>query len=299
MKKAKIISVQAKKGGAGKSETSLNLAYGLASRGKKVLTVDFDPQANLTDILLGRDHKLSQQGAEEFLARFEELREGGQQDFLAAYQALGEFVKKSSFEYDINKVILKKCDIKDAILKTRVEGFDLVPADNELSTADIELKSQMNPANRLRISLKKVESEYDYIIIDNQPFENALTYNSMSACYKEGDLILVPIKINRGGLIGTYDSLTTCLKWLEEYEPLPFDIKLLVTMKNKNNIDNRWVESLKTAFGDFMFETVIPYQAKPVEEASIHQKVLLENDKSLKSNVAQRYNQLVEEILNM
>ena len=296
---AKVISIQAKKGGAGKSETSLNLAYGLASKGKKVLAIDFDPQGNLTDILLGRDQKLSQQGAEEFLQRYDQLVESGMNTALSAFQALGDFVQKSTFEYDVHKVILKQCDIKDAILHTRIEGLDVLPADNNLATADIELKSQMNPANRLRMAIQKIEKDYDYIIIDNQPFENALTYNAMSACYKKGDLIIIPIKINRGGLIGTYDSLSTCFQWLEAYEPLPFTIKFLVTMQNKNNIDKTWVECLKHAFQDSMLNSVIPYQAKPVEEASIRQRILLENDKNLKSRVAQQYQAFVEEICEL
>lgn len=296
MCKAKVISIQAKKGGAGKSETSLNLSYGLAMKGKKVLAIDFDPQSNLSDILLGREQKLNQQGAEDFLSDFEKLIDSGLNSFMSGYQALGNFVKQSALDYDIKKVILQECSIKDAILPTRINGLHVIPSNNDLSTADIELKSQMNPANRLRRAIKEIEEEYDYIIVDNQPFENALTYNSMSACYKEGDIIIIPIKINRGGLIGTYDSITTCLQWLESYEPLPFDIKLLVTMKNKNNIDTKWVECLKRAFGSYMFDTVIPYQAKPVEEASIHQKILLENDKKLKSRVAQEYQALVEEV---
>lgn len=296
---AKVISIQAKKGGAGKSETSLNLSYGLAMKGKKVLAIDFDPQGNLSDILLGRDQNLNQQGAEQFLNDFQSMTAAGLNTFMSGYQALGNFVKQSSLAYDIKKVILQECSIEDAILKTRIDGLDVVPANNNLSTADIELKSQMNPANRLRKAIKSVEEKYDYIIIDNQPFENALTYNSMSACYKEGDIIIIPIKINRGGLIGTFDSITTCLQWLENYEPLPFDIKLLVTMKNKNNIDTKWVECLKKAFGSFMFDTVIPYQAKPVEEASIHQKILLESDMKLKSKVAQEYQALVEEVYQL
>lgn len=291
---AKVISIIAKKGGCGKSETAMNLCYGLGAKGHRVLLCDADPQGNSTGIVLGIDQEMTDQSVIDFQETFQEFRKTNDQ-FAAAYKALQSVVKKGNFEYDMHDVLENNCTIHKAIQKTRFPKVDIIPASSELLMTDLALKSSMNPSNRLRRAIQEIEDQYDYIIIDNQPFENSLTYNAMAACYKEGDLIIIPTKINRGGLEGTFGTLTTALEWLQ-VEQLGYDVKILITMANRNKIDQQWTQELKESFSTNIFQTVIRYQAKPILEASLNREILLEKSKS---SVADDYWELVEEITHL
>lgn len=294
---AKIISILSNKGGDGKSTTCLNIAYGLCQKGHKVLFVDNDPQSNSTSILMGLSNDLSEQSADFYQDRYTEYLDAGEDSFEAAFHALEDFVNKNEFQQDIHDVIEGKADIEDTLVHTRYENMDLLPASHKLAASDLKLKSKLTGAlNVLRKALTKVENQYDYIIIDNQPFENSLTLNSLTACRKPGDLVIIPTKIDRGGLEGTYSTLNSCYSILDA-EELDFDVKLLITMTNRNKVDQKWVEALKNTFQDAVFDTVIRYQAKPVSDSSLHQKPVLEMYP--KSNVALDYQELVDSLLNL
>ena len=288
---SKVIVVLSHKGGCGKSETVLNLAYGLAQKGKKVLVVDGDPQCNVTSILMSED-PLSESESNVFLNEYihsdpEESR------FLAAYQALKKYVEMNRVNYDIHHVLEGECNVEDAIYQTRYDDIDIIPSGTELSMTDYQLKNKsLEPYRALRMALDKVRDQYDVILMDNQPFKNALTFNAIAACVREGDMVLIPTKINRGGLEGTYETMETIMEWLKS-ESLPLDIRLLATMVNRNNIDKSWIEALRTAFDERMFQTTIRYQAKPVEDASMRKRILLE---AYKKGVAEDYQNLVNEL---
>lgn len=288
---SKVIVVLSHKGGCGKSETVLNLAYGLAQKGKKVLVVDGDPQCNVTSILMS-ELPLSASESDFFLNEYTQLQPE-QSQFLAAYQALKKYVEMNRVNYDIHHVLEGECTVKEAIYSTRYENIDIIPSGTELSMTDYQLKNKsLEPYRALRMALDKVRDQYDVILMDNQPFKNALTFNAIAACVREGDMVLIPTKINRGGLEGTYETMETIMEWLRS-ESLPLDIRLLATMVNRNNIDKSWIEALRKAFGDRMFQTTIRYQAKPVEDASMRKRILLE---AYKKGVAEDYQSLVNEL---
>ena len=288
---SKVIVVLSHKGGGGKSETVLNLAYGLAQKGKKVLVVDGDPQCNITSILMS-EVPLSESESNVFLNEYVQLQVE-QSQFLAAYQALKKYVEMNRVNYDIHHVLEGECRVDEAIYPTRYENIDIIPSGTELSMTDYQLKNKsLEPYRALRMALDKVRDQYDVILMDNQPFKNALTFNAIAACVREGDMILIPTKINRGGLEGTYETMETIMEWLRS-ESLPLDIRLLATMVNRNNIDKSWIEALREAFGNRMFQTTIRYQAKPVEDASMRKRILLE---TYKKGVAEDYMNLVNEL---
>lgn len=292
---AKIISILSNKGGDGKSTTCLNLAYGLCQKGKKVLFVDNDPQSNATSILMGLSNNLNEQSVEFYQRAYQKYVDLGNASFRAAFQALEDFVNKNDFEHDIHDVIEGQAEIEDTIVSTRYEHLDLLPATHKLATSDLKLKSKLTGAlNVLRKALNKVEDKYDVIIIDNQPFENSLTLNALTACHKSGDLVIIPTKIDRGGLEGTYSTLNSCYSILEEVD-LDFDVKLLITMMNRNKVDQKWVEALQQTFQDAVFEPIIRYQAKPISDSSMHHKPVLEMYP--KSSVALDYQKLVDTII--
>ncbi|MDC0827975.1 ParA family protein [Faecalitalea cylindroides] len=288
---SKVIVVLSHKGGCGKSETVLNLAYGLAQKGKKVLVVDGDPQCNVTSILMS-ELPLSASESDFFLNEYTQLQPE-QSQFLAAYQALKKYVEMNRVNYDIHHVLEGECPVEEAIYSTRYENINIIPSGTELSMTDYQLKNKsLEPYRALRMALDKVRDQYDVILMDNQPFKNALTFNAIAACVREGDMVLIPTKINRGGLEGTYETMETIMEWLRS-ESLPLDIRLLATMVNRNNIDKSWIEALRKAFGNRMFQTTIRYQAKPVEDASMRKRILLE---AYKKGVAEDYQSLVNEL---
>ncbi len=292
----KIITINSNKGGEGKSTTCLNLAYGLASHGKKVLLVDNNPQANITALLLGNDRP-SDHSASEFLANYQELKKGEENDFACVYRALEDYVHKLRYDTDLSDVFDDRNSITKAIHKTRIDNLDIIPSSCQLAASDLTLKTKVIGAlSVLRLALAKVRKIYDYIIIDNSPMESSLSLNAIAACHEEGDLVIIPTKIDRAGLEGTYATLKTCYELLET-EMLPFDVKLLITMKNRNGVDDKWIKALQSTSSNVCFQTVIRYQAKPISSSSLEYQIVSETCPN--TSVGQDYLDLTREILSM
>lgn len=137
----KIISIFNQKGGVGKTTTNINLSAYIALEGKKVLTVDIDPQGNTTSGLGVEKSKL----------------------------------KKSIYDAMINK------DYDELIIDTKIDNLKLLPSNVELSGAEIELTNVDNRENRLKDFLSKFKKDYDYIFIDCPPSLGLLTINALCA----------------------------------------------------------------------------------------------------------------------
>ncbi|MEG0410830.1 MAG: AAA family ATPase [Erysipelotrichaceae bacterium] len=285
----KVYSVQNEKGGCGKSTTSINLAFGLAQKGLRVLAVDNDPQSNLTSVIL----KLSKEIKIMEMLKLISMTDTSEMNLDKARNVLHEYVDKTVFKCDISDVLNDPSVIKDAIIKSAYENLWVVPSSHKLSESDMKLKNAMRNADgRLRSALDKVQNDFDVVIIDNSPFENALTYNSISACYREGDTIIIPTKIDQGGLEGLDHTISTMIEWLE-YGDLEYDFKILCTMVNKNNTDKTVITWLKQIFQNRVFDICIHYQAKPVVEASISKDILINVSKE---HVALDYIAFVNEV---
>lgn len=286
-----VISVQNEKGGCGKTTTSINLAYGLANAGKRVLLVDNDPQSNATSVVLGLSKNLDINSMDKILSLFKNVDSVSLDE---ARKVLKMYVSKRVFPLDISDVLDKPSIIEEAIVKSLYDNLWVLPSSHKLSSSDIKLKNAVRNADgRLRNALDRVEEKFDVVIIDNSPFENALTYNSISACSRKGDTIIIPTKIDQGGLEGLDHTITTMIEWLE-YGDLEYDFRILGTMVNKNKTDSTAMCFLRTLFSNRVFDTTIRYQAKPVVSASLSKQILI--DKS-KERVAEDYRNFVNEIL--
>ena len=138
----RTIAIANQKGGVGKSTTAINLSACLAEAGKRVLTVDIDPQGNTTSGL-GTD--------------------------------------KNGVEYTLYELLLGDCDPKDCIIENVVERVDLIPSNVNLSGAEIELVGIEEREYILKNVLERIKEGYDYIIMDCPPSLNMLTINALTA----------------------------------------------------------------------------------------------------------------------
>ena len=138
----RTIAIANQKGGVGKSTTAINLSACLAEAGKRVLTVDIDPQGNTTSGL-GTD--------------------------------------KNGVEYTLYELLLGDCDPKDCIIENVVERVDLIPSNVNLSGAEIELVGIEEREYILKNVLERIKEGYDYIIMDCPPSLSMLTIKALTA----------------------------------------------------------------------------------------------------------------------
>ncbi len=140
---SRIISVCNQKGGVGKTTTVVNLGYYLAYKGKNVLIIDLDPQANATS---------------------------------------GLGIDKSKIEKSIYDVLINNLNAKEAMHEINMPQLKLIPSNIHLTGAEIELVSFMNREYKLKNALKDIVNDFDFILIDSPPSLGILTINSLTAC---------------------------------------------------------------------------------------------------------------------
>lgn len=287
-----IINYSTRKGGTAKTVSTIQTAVGLAQGGLRVLAIDLDPQANLTTILKKVSKPITKESLKLMREQYDQ-RKGTVDDVVAAKTVLHEYVSKKHFDYEISDVLESPKEVRNAIMDTPYDNLWIIPSGHRLSEADMKLKiAVQKSAERLKLAIAIVENDFDVVVIDNSPFENALTYNALEACYREGDIIVIPTKIDQGGLEGLDSTINTMLSYLE-YSSLGYDFRILMTMVNRTKIDEEVVRTLKYMFGHRVFDTTIRYQTKPVTEAALKKEVLINVSKA---GVAEDYKRFIEEL---
>ncbi|MGB6453231.1 MAG: ParA family protein [Streptosporangiaceae bacterium] len=213
---ARIAAVCNQKGGVGKTTTTINLGAALAELGRRVLLVDFDPQGALSVGLGVQPHELD----------------------ATVYNLLME----------------RGLTAHDVIIKTRVDGMDLLPSNIDLSGAEVQLVHEVGREFVLGRALQPVVPDYDIILIDCQPSLGLLTVNAL-AC---ADGVLVPLECEYFALRGVALLMETIDKVSSRISPKLAIDGLLATMYDSRTLHTREVlAGVVEGFGDRVFHTVI------------------------------------------
>jgi chromosome partitioning protein len=234
---SRVIAIANQKGGVGKTTTSVNLTASLAATKRNVLMIDLDPQGNAT---------------------------------------VGCGIHAEHFHYSTNEVLLGECEMAQAIIKT-AHNFDLLPANNSLTVAEVRLLQQHSREYTLAKALEPVRSHYDFIIIDCPPTLNMLTVNALVAA----DSILIPMQCEYYALEGLKALLSTVERLRQSANPKLHLEGLLRTMYDgRNRLTQEISDQLNQVLGDKLFQTVIPRNVRLAEAPSHGLPVLIYDSRS-------------------
>mgnify|MGYP001229407983 CR=1 FL=1 len=223
---AKVLAIANQKGGVGKTTTSINLAASLATTRRKVLLIDLDPQGNAT---------------------------------------MGSGVDKADLEYSVYELLTGQCNLQQALRKTGKAGFDLLPANADLTAAEVELLDMTRREQRLRDALADVRERYDYIIIDCPPSLNMLTVNGLVAA----DSVIIPMQCEYYALEGLSALVKTIQRIGQTLNPSLQIEGLLRTMYDpRNSLTQDVSAQLAEHFADKLYKTVIPRNVRLAEAPS-------------------------------
>ncbi len=221
----RIIAVANQKGGVGKTTTTVNLSASLVATKRKVLVVDLDPQGNAT---------------------------------------MGSGINKHELETSIYDVLVHGVSINDVKLPTDPAGYDMIPANADLTAAEVELIDLENNESRLKMALDAVKNDYDYILIDCPPSLNMLTVNAFIAA----DGIIIPMQCEYYALEGL-SALMNTMERIKEINPgLEIDGLLRTMYDPRSSLTTDVSSQLISHFGDKVYGTVIPRNIRLAEAPS-------------------------------
>jgi chromosome partitioning protein len=254
----KILAVANQKGGVGKTTTVINLAAALAQAGKRVLLIDVDPQANMTSGIGLR----GQAGP-------------GGNIYNVLTAADGTALKDPSV----------------FIVPTAVPGLSIVPADRNLTGAEIEMVALPGRESQLRRFLTPLREQFDHVFIDCPPSLGLLTLNALVAA----DGVLIPLHCEYFALEGLADLMTTLRRVTAGMNPaLDVDGVLLTMYDERTNLGQQVAGEVREFFKAKVFQTVIPRNVR-LAEAPSHGMPVVTYDP--KSRGADAYNALAAEFL--
>jgi chromosome partitioning protein len=251
-KLGRVIAIANQKGGVGKTTTAINLATSLALAEQRTLLIDCDPQGNTTAGI--------------------GFRKDPARRTLYSALVLGESLDK-------------------IILKTQIDGLDLIAADKNLVGAGVELISAENREYLVKKLIEQIKDNYAYVLMDCPPALGLLTLNGLTAA----ESVLVPIQCEYLALEGVSELLDTLMRIRRTLNPsLAIEGILLTMYDDRTTLSKQVASDLRSFFGTQVFESVIPRNVR-LAEAPSHGKPIHFYD--IHSRGAEAYINLAKEVI--
>ncbi len=250
--RARVLAIVNQKGGVGKTTTAVNVAGELARRGRRVLLIDADPQGNATT-------------------------------------SLG--IAKRDLRVTTYDLLMESAAVEAVIMPTQREGFELVPADQDLAGAAVELTNLERRERRLEGAVALLRGRYDHILIDCPPSLGLLTLNALCAA----DSVLIPLQCEYLALEGLAQLKATLERVREGLNPNLRILGIVMTLYDgRTNLALQVVDEVQRHFPSLIFRTLIPRSVR-LSEAPSHGKLIAEYDPQSRS--AQSYAALTDEVM--
>ena len=255
-KEPEIIAIANQKGGVGKTTTSINLAAALTEKGKNVLLIDMDPQGNASTGL----------------------------------GVLHEARKLTTYD-----ILLGGKTVKEAIHDTSTDRLKIIPANSDLTSADIELAKVYDRTTIIKKALydaRKQNVDFDYIFFDCPPSLNLLTINAFVAAH----CVIVPLQSEFYALEGLSQLILSIREIRSTANPnLRIEGVVLTMFDRRNNLSEQVEKDAREHLGDLVFKTVIPRNVR-LSEAPSYALSVLSYDTHSKGSAA--YRALAQELLS-
>jgi len=222
----KVVSISNQKGGVGKTTTSINLASYLSGMGKKILLIDIDPQGN---------------------------------------SGSGLGIEVNELEKTSYEMILGELSVQEVIQKTAIEGLHIIPANINLSGAEVDLLGVDKREYKLKEAIASIRNNYDFILIDCPPSLGILTVNALCAA----DSVMITLQTEYFALEGLSQLMKIITLVRENLNSsLEMEGVVLTMFDKRTNLANQVADDVRNYFKDKVYTTVIPRNVKLGEAPS-------------------------------
>lgn len=223
---ANVFCIANQKGGVGKTTTAINLAAALAAMGKRVLLIDLDPQGNAT---------------------------------------MGSGIDKNKVEKNLYQVLIGNTTIAEARVRSEAGGYDVLPANRELSGAEIDLIQMDERERQLKTAISHVLEDYEFVLIDCPPTLSLLTLNGLASAHG----VIIPMQCEYFALEGLSDLVNTIKRVHRNINPELQLIGLLrVMFDSRVTLQQQVSAQIETHFGDKVFDSIVPRNVRLAEAPS-------------------------------